>query len=197
MASGLLACFAGYRLFRFVLGVFGFLLGAFLTTSFVGSTETWVLVVAVIVGGIVGSIMMMAAYFMGVGLVGAGLASIGINVVWRAFSGGEPPPTILLVVVAVLGALGALSVAKYVVVFGTALAGSWTFLVGALALDGDPAAVHAATTGDIWVVYPLDLGPDRWWLLPAWFGLTLLGAIAQMASVRRVRVRRRRDARAT
>ena len=40
---------------------------------------------------------------------------------WRVVSGGEPP-TVVLVVVCVLGALAALSVVRYVVIFGTALA---------------------------------------------------------------------------
>ena len=36
--GGLLACFAGYRLFRLVLGIYGFILGAMVTTSFMGTT---------------------------------------------------------------------------------------------------------------------------------------------------------------
>jgi protoheme IX farnesyltransferase len=46
---------------------------------------------------------MIAAYFIGVGLVGAGLAALAINVLWRA--GGGEPPTVVIVVAAVLGAL--------------------------------------------------------------------------------------------
>ena len=33
--GGLLACFAGYRLFRFVLGLYGFIVGAVLATSLI------------------------------------------------------------------------------------------------------------------------------------------------------------------
>ena len=130
--GGLLACFAGYRLFRLVLGVYGFILGAFITTSMMGSANMWTLVLAAVVGGILGAILMIAAYFMGVGLVGAGLAALAVHVVWRVI-GGEPP-TAVLVIVCVVGALGALSAARYVVVFGTALAGAWTLILGALAL---------------------------------------------------------------
>ena len=39
-AGGLLACFFGYRLFRIVLGIYGFILGAMVTTSLVGETGT-------------------------------------------------------------------------------------------------------------------------------------------------------------
>lgn len=187
LIGGLLACFSGYRLFRLVLGIYGFLLGAFITTAVTGATDAWVMTMAVLVGGIVGAIMMILAYFVGVGLVGAGLAALAINVVWRWLELGEAPPTFLVVVLAVLGALGALSIAKYVVIIGTALAGSWTMLVGALALRGDPDAVSAATTGAIWVVYPLEPGAAEPWLIPAWLGLAILGALIQLASTRRKR----------
>jgi hypothetical protein len=118
--GGLLACFAGFRLFRFVLGLYGFLFGAFIATSVMGTASTWALVVAAVAGGVVGALLMVAAYFMGVGLVGAGLAAFAMNVIWR-FIGGDPP-TWLLVIVCVVGALAALSVVRWVVITGTAIA---------------------------------------------------------------------------
>ena len=36
--GGAVTCFAGYRLFRFVLGIYGFILGAMLASSFAGIT---------------------------------------------------------------------------------------------------------------------------------------------------------------
>ncbi len=156
--GGLLSCFAGYRLFRFVLGIFGFILGAFITTSVVGTSSMWALVVAAAAGGVLGAVLMVVAYFMGVGLIGAGLAALVLNLGWRVVGGD--PPTWLLVIVAVLGALGALSVVRYVVMFGTAIAGAWTLIVGGLAMTGNPAAQRAASAGDVWVLYPL--GPDPW-----------------------------------
>ena len=133
--GGLLACFAGYRLFRFVLGMYGLILGAMVTTSWMGASSTWTLVLAAAVGGLLGALLMIAAYFVGVGLIGAGLAALAVNLGWRAI-GGEPP-TLVLVIACVLGALGALSVVRYVVIAGTAIAGAWTLIVGVLALMGD------------------------------------------------------------
>src|SRR5215831_11026920 len=94
VVGGLLACFAGYRLFRFVLGIYGFIFGAAITTSIMGASGTVALIVAAIVGGLVGALLMVAAYFLGVGLLGAGLAALALNLVWR-FVGGEPPTLIL------------------------------------------------------------------------------------------------------
>jgi len=188
--GGLLACFAGYRLFRLVLGFFGFILGAMVTTSTMGEAGTWTLIVATVVGGLVGATLMIAAYFVGVGLVGAGLAVLGLNVLWRLFGGD--PPTAVLVIVAVLGALGALSIARFVVIFGTALAGSWTAIIGGLALRGNEEALRAAAAGDVWVVYPLGPVDGSWWLTILWLGLALLGVIVQMSTSRgrRKRVRK-------
>jgi Domain of unknown function (DUF4203) len=180
VVGGLIACFAGYRLFRLVLGLFGFYAGALMASQLMDlSSHNWALLLAALVGGLLGAGLMLAAYFIGVGLVGAGLAALGLNVAWRFIVGGEPPTTVL-VIVCVLGALGALSVVRYVVIFGTALAGSWTLLVGALAMRGDGTAQRAASAGDVWMLYPLDPLSARWWLLPAWLVIALFGVIVQL-----------------
>jgi hypothetical protein len=180
--GGLLACLAGYRLFRVVLGLYGFIIGAVLTTAFMGGTSsTWTLVLSAVVGGILGAGLMIAAYFVGVGLIGAGLGALGLNITWHYLAGTPEPPPWLLALVAVIGALSALSMVRYVVIIGTALAGSWTTIVGVLALVGEPAALKAASAGNVWVLYPLDPSPIRWWLPLAWIGLALFGAIVQLA----------------
>jgi hypothetical protein len=135
---------------------------------------------------------MIAAYFVGVGLVGAGLAVLGLNVFWRLIGGD--PPTVVLVIIAVLGALGALSIAKLVVIFGTALAGSWTAIIGGLALAGTGDTLSAAAAGDLWVVYPLGPIEGRLWLLVVWLVLTLAGIVVQMSTSRR---RKRKQARSS
>jgi hypothetical protein len=181
--GGLLACFSGYRLFRLVLGLYGFLLGAMLTTNVYGAggeASTWTLVIAAIVGGLVGAVLMIAAYFIGVGLVGAGLSALALHFLWRLIGGD--PPTVILVIVCVIGALMALSVARWVVIFGTALAGAWTIIIGAAALMGDPAALAAASAKTVWVIYPLDPLPGRWWIVPAWGLLSLVGVAVQLST---------------
>jgi hypothetical protein len=178
--GGLLSCFAGYRLFRFVLGIYGFILGAYISTWLVGSSSVWALTMAVLAGGAVGAVLMVVAYFMGVGLIGAGLAALLLNFGWRLV-GGEPP-TAVLVVVSVVGALAALSVVRHVVIVGTAVAGAWTLIVGALALRGNPAAARAASTGDIWIFYPLGPEPGESWQLVLWFVLALAGIFTQLAT---------------
>jgi len=177
--GGVLACFAGYKLFRLVLGIFGFYLGALMTAQIMDlSSHGWALLLAAVVGGLIGAGLMLAAYFVGVGLIGAGLAALGLNVAWGYIAGSEPP-TLILVVVCVLGALAALSIVRYVVVFGTALAGSWTLMIGALALRGDAAARQATSAGDVWILYPLEPA-RRWWMIPLWLGVALAGDVIQL-----------------
>jgi Domain of unknown function (DUF4203) len=183
--GGLLACVAGYRLFRFVLGLYGFILGASITASMMSPASTWTLVVAGLVGGLLGAGLMVAAYFLGVGLIGAGLGALALNVGWHHFAATPDPPVPLLVIVAVVGALGALSVVRHVVIIGTALAGSWTMLIGILALRGDQAAMRAASAGDIWILYPLDPSPSRWWAPFAWIGIAIVGALIQLATTKK------------
>ena len=188
--GGLLACFAGYRLFRIVLGVYGFVVGAMVTTSIIGAQSTITLVAAAIVGGLVGALLMVAAYFVGVGLVGAGLAALALNALWHTFAGD--PPTVVLVIVCVLGALAALSIQRYVIIFGTALGGAWTALFGGLALLGNSAAKHAMSSTGGWILYPLDPLPNFWWTVPAWLALALVGAIVQLATSRKAETRPRK-----
>jgi hypothetical protein len=175
--GGLLTCFAGYRLFRYVLGLYGFLAGAVVASGMVDPGNTFALIVAMLVGGVVGAVVMVVAYFVAVGLIGAGLAAMVLHYAWR-FVGGDPP-VVVVVVVCVIGSVLALQAVRYVVILGTAVAGSWTLLVGALALAGDPKALIAASAPNVWVVYPIDLLPPNWWIMLGWIALTVAGMIVQ------------------
>ena len=87
--GGLLACFAGYRIFRIVLGIYGFILGALLATSIVGTESTWLTVAASLGGGLAGALLLIAAYFVGVALIGAALGALAANLLWAAMGGSR------------------------------------------------------------------------------------------------------------
>jgi hypothetical protein len=178
VVGGLVACFLGYRLFKFVLGIFGFILGALAASSLFGVTDTWPMVIAAIVGGIAGSLLLLAAYFVGVALVGAGLGALVANLIWTQIE-GDPHPFVV-VLFSVAGALIATWLQRYVIILGTAFGGAWTLIVGALALMGDRTALNAAATGDVWVAYPLNPAPGQAWIPYAWIGLGLVGTVIQM-----------------
>src|SRR3954471_3083106 len=89
--GGALACFAGYRLFKVVLGIYGFIFGAMLASSMMGGSNTTGMIVAAIGGGLVGALVLMFAYFIGIALVGAGLGAMVAHVGWGYFGSGDPP----------------------------------------------------------------------------------------------------------
>src|SRR5438067_12949712 len=80
--GGALSCFAGYRLFRIVLGIYGFILGAMLASSMMAASNTFGMLVAALVGGLIGALALMFAYFVGIALVGAGLGALVAHVGW-------------------------------------------------------------------------------------------------------------------
>ncbi|MGQ0732825.1 MAG: TM7S3/TM198-like domain-containing protein [Acidobacteriota bacterium] len=176
--GGLISCFLGYRLFKFVLGIFGFILGALAASSIWGASDTAYMVGAAVLGGLAGALLLLAAYFVGVALVGAGLGALAANLLWTRLE-GDPHPFVV-VLFSVAGALLATWLQRYVIITGTAFTGAWTILVGALAAMGDRTAIDAAATGDIWVAYPMHPAPGKAWVPFAWIGLGLLGAIVQM-----------------
>jgi len=172
--GGLLACLAGYRLFRLVLGVYGFILGALLATSVLGAADTTWLVVGAIAGGVIGALILVAAYFVGVALVGAGLAALAVNLVSAQF--GVDPHPVVVILFAIAGALGALSLQRYVIIVGTAFAGAWTFIIGVLAM-GRPSA--GASADEVWLAYPTSPSLARGWLIATWIAIAIVGVWVQ------------------
>jgi hypothetical protein len=177
VVGGAVACFAGYRFFRIVLGLYGFVLGALLATTIAGAGSTSSLVMWAVVGGLAGALALNLAYFFGVVLVGAAVGAMTVTLLWSRAS--DDPHVLIVVAFAVVGALAAMWLQRYVVVIGTAFGGAWTLLVGALALMGD-AAAQAASAAHVWVVYPLDPAPGRPWLPLAWLALSALGVFVQL-----------------
>jgi Domain of unknown function (DUF4203) len=176
--GGLLSCFAGYRVFRVVLGFFGFVLGALLTSSIMGTDQTVWMIVAAVVGGIVGALILVAAYFVGVALIGAGVGALLVNLIWASL--GREPHIVIVILFAIAGALAALALQRYVIIVATGFGGAWTTIVGALALMGDKLAVEAAARNNVWLAYPMNPAPGQRWVIVAWLVLGLVGVIVQL-----------------
>lgn len=191
VVGGTIACFAGYRLFRFVLTVYGFILGAMIASSAMGASNTVGMIVAAMAGGVLGAFVLFLAYYVGVALVGAGLGALLVHVIWTQI-GGDPHP-LIVIFFSVAGAIGAMALQRYVIIAGTALGGAWTLIIGGLALAGDRGALTAATAGDVWILYPFDPAPGRRWVLPAWIGLTLVGLVVQLGLTGKARKKKKKS----
>ncbi len=178
LGGGIVACFFGYRLFRIVLAIFGFILGALLFSSLFGISDTGPMLIAALVGGLLGAALLIGAYFVGVALVGAGLGAVIASLVFSY--GDRDPHVVAVILLTVAGAVGAIYLQRYFIIVGTAFGGAWTLIVGAMALIGDRTARAAAAAGDVWVAYPIDPAPGQGWVPIAWIALGLVGVGVQM-----------------
>jgi len=179
LAGGVISCFAGYRVFRIVLGIYGFILGALFTSSAMGTEHTVWMIAGSLVGGVVGALILIAAYFVGVALLGAGIGALVASLVWASL--GREPGALIVIVFSIAGALGALALQRYVIVGATAFGGAWTIIVGALALAGNRVTLDAAARKNVWLAYPTNPAPGQYWILFVWIALGVVGVIVQLA----------------
>ncbi len=177
LAGGVLACFAGYRLFRLVLGIYGFILGALLAISAISPASLLSMAIVVLIGGVVGAIL----------LLGGGLGVLVVQAIWAQQGWGDPR-ALTLFGCAIGGAIVALIFQRYAIVAGTAFGGAWTAVMGAAAMFGDPAAQHVTDARNVWIVYPFAPPLTRPWVTVAWIVLGIVGVIVQLrAGARRAK----------
>jgi hypothetical protein len=178
---GALTCFAGYKLFRIVLTIWGFILGAMLGSSIVGVGNAAGMVLAGFVGGLLGALVLVFAYFVGVALVGAGLGVLVAHLTWSQLNPADPPATVI-VTASIVGAVGAMVLQRYVTIVGTAFAGAWMTTVGALAAVENVASKGAmGAAGGVWILYPLSAAPEQRWVLMALVAVGLIGTAVQLS----------------
>ena len=175
--SGAVACFAGYRLFRLVLAIYGFILGAMLASSLMGITNSTGMIVAGLVGGLVGALLFTFAYYVGIGILGASMAVFFVHVFWD-YTRHADPPAVPVIVASIVGAIIAMVLQRYVIVVTTAFSGAWMMIVGAAAMAGyrvseRPVANH------VWILYPFTPAPGQRWVPVVWVLLGLFGAAVQ------------------
>ena len=173
--GGIIAWAAGYRLFRLVLTLFGFYIGALAATAVLGPSDRTLLIFAALGGGAVGALIMFFGYFVGVALVGAGIGALSVHMIWSRI--GSDPHAFVVILAAVAGAAAAMALQRYVIVIATAFSGGWTMLWGAMNV-ADSAGI--ARRPEVWMVYPFDLSAGRQWILAAWAAIGLLGVFIQL-----------------
>jgi hypothetical protein len=181
IAIGILACFAGYRVFRIVLPILGFIIGlgvgaqlaeAFLGEPYLDSLTSWV--VAIIVGLVFATIAFIWWYVS----VAITIAGLGYAIGYGAAVGvdaGVDAATTIGIVVAVLAAVVAilLRIPVAIVIVMSAFWGASAIVGGALVLMGqiDTAELR---NGSVDVV----IGESTL-LLVAWLVLAVVGIVVQ------------------
>ena len=178
LLGGAVACFAGYRFFRVVLAIYGFIFGAMLASSVMGISNNLGMLIAALVGGILGAVLFTFAYYVSIGLIGAGMGAYLLHVVW-GYTKRTDPPTVAIIIAAVAGAVIAMALQRYVIIISTAFSGAWTMLIGGFAVAGNRSAERAAASGNVWILYPFSPGQGQRWVTIVWVLLSLAGIAVQ------------------
>ena len=131
MITGLVICFFGYALFKFVIALGGFLIFGSLAGAVAQATsnDPMITLLAGIIGGLIGIALALALYYLGIFLVGA--AAGILLAITLATSNGASPNDTALILFALGGGLLALVFQKFMIILSTAFGGAWTVVVGA------------------------------------------------------------------
>jgi len=177
LGGGFLACFLGYRLFRFILLGYGLVTGAVIVSQ-LNFPETWMAITAAIIGGLIGAALFLAVYFVGVAVAGAGLGVLAVHLVWTQRS--DDPHLLVIILMAIVGVFTALVFQRYVIIISTSFTGAWLSLVAVLALLGHVNVTEALGSLKEWMLDPLERISAEREVFFAWLGLSLLGVFVQL-----------------
>ena len=184
LATGLVSCFLGYRLFKWLLAAFGFWVGAYLASLFVVTSSLWTTVLLGVGGGLTGVVAVLMTYLAGIALLGAGLSALALSFLWPALGGPSVWPVI---VVCLIGAGLSVVLQRYVIIVLTAFTGAWASLVALFALAGYGRAL-ALVSGDFWQMYPMAPANGQVLFAICWFCLGSFAAFLQLWALNADRV---------
>lgn len=181
---GLLNCFFGYRIFRALLALYGLILGVLVGAALAGNVtdgETLWVIVGAIAGGLVGAVLFVLLYFVGVFLVGAA-GGVSLATLIGGILGIDMPTLVIIILAVVVGII-ALILQRAVLILATAFSGAWLVVSGAAALitGTEPAFTNVfqraaeGTTNTYSLI-----------VIAAWLVLGIAGTIVQFAMTREV-----------
>jgi len=131
IALGAFWCFIGYRLFRFLLGLLGFILGAVAGGALgfeLSEGREVIAIIAAIAGGLLGAGIMFALYIVGVFIVGAALGALGAVSVMAYLN--ETPDHTIIIIAAIVGGILAIIFKRFMIILATSLTGAWAVVTG-------------------------------------------------------------------
>ena len=178
LVAGVLLCFFGYRILKVSLGLMGFILGAYGgwqagLATFHGSTGT--ALICALIGGIVGMILCLWIYLLGVFCVGA---AAGTAIAAAVFDGaGHHVPQIALIALPIAFGIIALIAQKSMIAISTAFSGAYLITAGIW-----PFVAETKSAQEIWL-HPAQQpasGTLTYGSLAVWLLLALVGISIQM-----------------
>ena len=177
---GLIECFFGYRILRFLLGVLGFIAGAIVAGSLayeLSNGSDLISIVAGIAGGLIGAFIMYTLYIVGLFAIGAALGFMISSYVFVILN-KDPIMYMQITAAAVVGMLAAVF-RKPVLILATAYGGSYAAVTGVSYLilkNFDPLDPNFLSS----------LGEDQLYRMAIiWFGLGVFGLVVQLMTLPR------------
>lgn len=174
VAFGVAQCFFGYRIYRTIIAILGFCLGAGAGAGIAIATRSGELSVILggVLGGVIGASLLWALYLVGVFLIGAiGGGLLGILIA-EATSSNDAAAA-LVIVMAIGGGVAALMIQKFVIIVSTAFGGSANMLIGATWMFAPGISLRDASRA--WRT----IGVDAEIIPLLWIALAIAGIWAQ------------------
>lgn len=178
IVAGVLLCFFGYRILKVSLGLMGFILGAYGgwqagLAIFHGSTGT--ALVCALIGGIIGMLLCLLVFLLGVFCVGA---AAGTAIAGAVLSGGgHQVPAIVLIALPIAFGIIALIAQKFMIAVSTAFSGAYLITAGIW-----PFVAEGKNAQEIWL-HPAQVpasGTLTYGSLAVWLILALVGISVQL-----------------
>jgi hypothetical protein len=133
IGMGILNCFWGYRILKTILGIGGFCAGAaagWTAAAGWGQFTVGIALLCALAGGLIGALLCIWLYFVGIFLLGAGFGAALATVVLNA-AGSQPQLVIVIIAAVVLGFV-AVAVQKFMIILSTAFGGAYLLVAGIL-----------------------------------------------------------------
>jgi hypothetical protein len=180
IVAGVLLCFFGYRILKVSLGLMGFILGAYGgwqagLAIFHGSTGT--ALVCALIGGIIGMLLCLLVFQLGVFCVGAAAGTAIAAAVLNG--GGHHVPPIVLIALPIAFGIIALIAQKFMIAVSTAFSGAYLITAGIW-----PFVAEGKNAREIWL-HPAQVpasGTLTYGSLAVWLILALVGVSVQLRS---------------
>jgi len=175
MAAGLIYCFVGYKLLKFVLGLTGFIIAgsvAVLLINWATDGHALSMIIALIIGGTSGAFALFFLFRTGIFAVGM----LGMTIFANNFLGDRPESWSPLAIIGlgIVGGLIALVLERPVLALATATIGSWMIVAGGTYFLTD--APEITDIRDAFVVES-----DQMLQLVVWAVLAATGFTAQLS----------------
>lgn len=151
---GIAFCFFGYRIFRILLAILGFIAGAAAGVAAVtailvqqGTTtgQTLYLIIGGLVGGIIGAVLLYFLYIVGVFLLGAALGAILAAAIVPMLTNDRTALTVAVIGLGLVGGVLAIILQRVLIIIATSFSGAQAIVSGVTLLINPRRGLPLAT----------------------------------------------------